>query len=83
MSVILFVPDLAEFGPLVKAVTGVQGVVLREPKKGYWRIESQDRMTFSRKELKLRHALWNSALTGGYCGRLGEYTNDVITIESE
>lgn len=83
MSATVFVPDLAEFQPLVKAAAAVEGVTVREPKLGYWRIVAKDRLTFSRKALGLRVALWNSALTGGFCGRLAEYTNDSLTIESE
>jgi hypothetical protein len=83
MSVTLFVADLAEFQPLIKAAGNIAGVSVLPPKLGYWRIVAEHRLTLSRKELRLRHALWNSALSGGFCGRLGEYTNDVMTIESE
>lgn len=83
MTVTVFVPDLAEFQPLIKAAAAVDGVTVKEPKLGYWRIAAKDRLTFARKPLGLRVALWNSALAGGFCGRLTEYTNDSLTIESE
>jgi hypothetical protein len=83
MNTTVFVPDLAEFEPLVKAASSVEGVSVKEPKLGYWRIVAKDKLSFSRKQLGLRHALWNTTLTGGFCGRLTEYNNDTITIEGE
>ncbi|KAF1697271.1 hypothetical protein CSC62_08705 [Pseudoxanthomonas jiangsuensis] len=83
MSVTLFVLDLAEFRPLVDAAANVASVTVRQPVRGYWRIQAERRISFSRKELRLRRPLWNSALAGGFCGKLVEYTDDVMTLESE
>ena len=83
MTVTLFVADLPEFSPVVQAARGVAGVSVLQPKLGYWRIVADKKLSFSRKQLSLRHALWNSALAGGFCGRLSEYTGDQMTIESE
>jgi len=83
MTVTIFVPDIPEFGPLIKAVADKPGVDLIAPKAGYWQIQAADRLSFGRKALGLRVAMWNSALTGGFCGRLTEYTNDVMTIETD
>lgn len=83
MSVTLFVPDLAEFKPLIDAASDVEVVSVRQPMKGYWRIVADNRISFTRKQLRLRRALWNSALSGGFSGRVVEYTDDVVTIESE
>lgn len=83
MTVTLFVVDLPEFLPLIDAANRVAGVSVLPPLLGYWRIVSERRLSFSRQELKLRHALWNSALAGGFCGRLSAYTNDVMTLESD
>lgn len=83
MTVTLFVADLPEFAPLIDAANRLAGVSVLPPMQGYWRIVAEQRLSFSRQQLKLRHALWNSALAGGFCGRLSAYTGDVMTIESE
>jgi hypothetical protein len=83
MSVTIFVPDLPDFMPLVQAVRSVQDVQLIEPRRGYWRICASSRISFSRKGLGLRVALWYSMLAGGFTGRITEYGRDILTIESE
>lgn len=80
---IVFVPDIPEFMPLIEGAVSFGKYTVREPKNGYWRIESSGQIIFTRKELGLGPALWNSALTGGYCGRILEYDRDSIRIESE
>ncbi|NDZ18014.1 hypothetical protein C7T35_34230 [Variovorax sp. WS11] len=80
--VTVFVPDIAEFEPLLKAAA-MAGCRVRKPVHGYWRIEAERVLEFSRKELGLGPALWNSALSGGFRGRITEYGRDVMRIESE
>ncbi|WP_026121860.1 hypothetical protein [Paraburkholderia kururiensis] len=81
MTVIIFVPDLPDFAPLVEAVCQRPDIRLVQPKAGYWQIQSSGRLQLGRKALGLRTALWFSMLTGGYVGRLSEYTKDAMTIE--
>ena len=83
MTVTIFVPDLPDFGPVVEAVRKQSDVELLPPKAGYWQIQAPERLSFSRKGLGLRVALWYSMLAGGYCGRMVEYSRDTMTIESE
>jgi hypothetical protein len=40
-------------------------------------------LRFSRKAMKLGPAIWNSALSGGFIGRIVDYGRDEIVIESE
>lgn len=82
MTVTVYVLDIAEFEPLLKAASAA-GCKVREPVRGYWRIEAEHVLEFSRKDLGLGPALWNSALSGGFCGRIAEYGRDVMRIESE
>jgi hypothetical protein len=83
MAVTLFVPDIPEFVPLINGAKAAQGCRVYEPSKGYWRIEAPQSLRFERKALGLGPALWNSALTGGFRGRIVEYGRDVLLIESE
>ncbi|HSV83351.1 MAG TPA: hypothetical protein VLK85_29475 [Ramlibacter sp.] len=82
MSVTIYVADLPEFAPLVEAVRKSEAAAVVPPKAGYWQLQAPRRITFSRKALKLRPALWFSMLSGGYRGRLTEFTRDAVTIES-
>ena len=83
MTVTIFVPDLPDFSPVVDAVRKQGVFTLVPPRSGYWQIQAPDRLSFSRKGLGLRVALWYSMLAGGYCGRMVEYSRDTMTIESE
>jgi hypothetical protein len=79
----IFVPDIPEFLPLVRAAEKVDGCVVREPQAGYWRVEAERELRFSRKGLGLGPAIWNSALSGGFCGKIVEYGRDSMVIASE
>lgn len=81
--VTIFVADIPEFSPLLDAARRNDNCVVRVAEQGYWRIEAQDEIDFARKQLGLGPALWNSALSGGYRGRIVEYGRDVMRIVSE
>ena len=83
MTVILFVPDIPEFSPLVRAAEKLADCAVRPSHGGYFRIEADRELCFARKELGLTPALWNSALSGGFCGRIVEYGRDLMRIASE
>lgn len=83
MTVAIYVPDVSDFKPLIDAVRTRSDVKVETPRAGYWQILSPDRISFSRKELRLRTALWFSMLTGGYRGRVTAYSKDALTIEGE
>ncbi len=83
MMVTIFVPDLPDFMPVVEGVRKLSDVELLPPKAGYWRVQAAQRLSFTRKGLGLRVALWYSMLAGGFCGRLKEYSRDNLIIEQE
>ena len=83
MTILIFIPDIPEFVPLVAAARAVRGTTVRTPEKGYWIIEADRVLRFSRKAMKLGPAIWNSALSGGFVGRIVNYGRDEIVIESE
>ena len=81
--VTIFVPDIPEFGPLLLAAKAQGFCTVRNPVRGYWRIESDQAIEFSRKAMELGPALWNSALSGGFRGRIVEYGRDLMRIENQ
>jgi hypothetical protein len=83
MTVTIFIPDIPEFLPLVRAAEKVEGCTVHAAQNGYWRIAGEKELRFSRKGLGLGPAIWNSALSGGFLGRIVEYGRDDIIIESE
>ncbi len=83
MTVKIFVPDLPDFQPVIEGVKKQADVMLQPPRAGYWQVQAPQRISFSRKGLGLRVALWYSMLAGGYCGRLTEYSRDTMTLEQE
>ncbi len=83
MTVIIFVPDLPEFQPLVQCARGMHSCTVSIARNGYWKIESPRDLSFVRKDLGLGPALWNSALSGGFCGRLVAYDRNEMTLASE
>lgn len=81
--VTIFVPDIPEFEPLLKGARLYPGCAVTGPVADYWQIEAESFVEFTRKGLGLGPALWNSALCGGFIGRIAEYSRDVMRIESE
>jgi hypothetical protein len=81
--VTIFVPDIPEFMPLIQGARNLEDCRIQLPRLGYWRIEADQEICFGRKALGLGPALWNSALTGGFRGRITEYSRDVLRIEAE
>lgn len=83
MMVTVFVPDIPEFMPLVRAAEKAPSCSVLPPARGYWRLEAEQELRFVRKQLGLGPALWNSALSGGFRGRIVEYGRDEMRIVSE
>jgi hypothetical protein len=79
----IFIPDIPEFMPLVAAAERVTGCTVLPPASGYWTLEAERVLHFSRKALNLGPAIWNSALSGGFVGRIIEYGHDEMLLESE
>jgi len=83
VTVRVFIPDIPEFLLLVKAAEAIGGYTVRAPENGYWTVEANDVLRFSRKALSVGPAIWNSALSGGFIGRIVEYGDEEMVIESE
>ena len=83
MTVLIYVPDIPEFQPILDGAAKVGGCRVEPTRAGYWAIIADEELRLERKTLGLGPALWNSALTGGFRGRIEEYGRDVLRIVSE
>jgi hypothetical protein len=83
MTVTIFVPDVPEFQPLLRSAGAMAACTVSAARNGYWRIEAPRELRFVRKELGLGPALWNSALSGGFKGRIMRYDRDEMSLMSE
>jgi hypothetical protein len=83
MSVTVFVPDLPEFLPLVRSAKAMAGCTVNAGASGYWKIDAPGELRFVRKEVGLGLALWYSALSGGFRGRIVTYDRNEMTLVSE
>lgn len=76
----IFVLDVEEFSPLVQHAKSRSELKVSGPSKGYWRIDAEGEMQFSRKELGFKPAVWNGALTGGLLGEVVQFDKDTLRI---
>lgn len=83
MPVLIYVPDIPEFKPLLDGAAKVGGCRVERARGGYWAIVADHELRFERRALGLGPALWNSALTGGFRGRIEEYGRDIMRIVSD
>ena len=83
MSVALFVLDVEEFKPLIEQGRLLPGAVVSEGPPGYWCIRSNQGLTFNRKALGFKPAVWYGALTGGLVGRVAEFSRDTLRISED
>lgn len=83
MTITVFVPELPEFQPLVQCARVIPACVVHPTKFGYWKIQAPRELRFVRKDLGLGPALWNSALSGGYVGRVVSFDRNEMHLVSE
>jgi hypothetical protein len=73
----LFVLDVPEFAPLIAAASADHRV---RRQRGYAMIESPETIVVERRKSGLGDAVWYGALTGGYEGRIVEFSADRLVI---
>ena len=73
----LFVLDVPEFAPLIAGAASGHAVRRRG---GYAMIEAADKIVVERSRSGLGDAVWYGALTGGYQGRIVEFSADRLVI---
>ena len=83
MTVTLFVLKVDEFKALIEQARLQPGVEVSDGPKGYACIRSQRELTFNRKALGFKPAVWYGSLTGGLVGRIQEFSRDTLRIVSD
>jgi hypothetical protein len=76
----IYVLDVPEFASIVEVARRTPAYRVTEAKRGYFTIESDGELQFSRKELDFRPAVWYGAFTGGIEGRIVEFGRDTVRI---
>ncbi len=77
----IFVLDVPEFSALVDAAGKQPGYTLSSVENGYIRIEGNPGLSFSRKALGFKPAVWYGALTGGLTGRIAQFDMEALVVE--
>jgi len=73
----LFVLDVPEFAPLLRDADKAYRIVRAH---GYAAIAANDEIVIERNASGLGDAVWYGALTGGYEGRIAEFSADRLRI---
>ena len=73
----LFVLDVPEFAPLIAGASSANSV---RRHAGYVMIEAPDKVVVERAKSGLGDAVWFGALTGGYEGRVVEFSAERLVI---
>ncbi len=76
----VYVIDVPEFRPMVECQRGNPDVTIIEPVKGYWTIQSPTQISFSRKAMKMKPAVWYGIFTGGLNGEINNWGRDEVTV---
>lgn len=76
----VFVLDVPEFSALVAASDADAGYKVTRVSGGYIRIDGAPGITFERKALGFKPAVWYGALTGGLVGSIEQFDTDKLVI---
>lgn len=79
----VFILDVEEFRPMIDQAHQMEGVTVLHYPPGYVRVSSDFEISFNRKALGFKPAVWYGALTGGLQGRIAEYSRDTLRIIGE
>ena len=78
----LFILDVPEFAPLVQALGAEAGI--RKRKHGaYWAFDGDGHIALERRSARVGEAIWFGALTGGFEGRVAEFSPERLRIIAE
>ncbi|MDI5983629.1 hypothetical protein QLQ85_02420 [Halomonas sp. M4R5S39] len=72
--------DVPEFRPMVETLRGLPAVTITGPVKGYWTISAPDELTFNRRAMKMKPAVWYGIFTGGLNGEIAHWGRDEVRI---
>jgi hypothetical protein len=77
---VIYVVDVPEFAPIVEAARRNPACTVSAVKKGYYTIRASGEVTFNRKEMKMKPALWYGIFTGGLNGEIKSFGRDEVTV---
>jgi hypothetical protein len=78
--VVLYVLDVPEFMPIVDVARARDEWTVTKSTKGYYKIESPNEIVLSRKEMKLKPAVWYGIFTGGLNGEIVEFGREEVRV---
>lgn len=76
----VFVLNVPEFGALIDVAGKTEGYATTALGNGYVRIDGNPGISFRRKALGFKPAVWYGALTGGLAGRIEQFDMDALVI---
>jgi hypothetical protein len=79
---VIYVVDVPEFVPVVEAAQRNPACTVEAVKKGYYKITTAGEVTFNRKEMKMKPAIWYGLFTGGLNGEIKSFGRDEVTVIS-
>jgi hypothetical protein len=77
---VIYVVDVPEFVPIVEAARKKPNCTVTEAKKGYYKITTTGAVTFNRREMQMKPALWFGMFTGGLNGEITSFNRDEVTV---
>ena len=72
--------DVPEFRPMVDTMRDKPEVTISGPDKGYWKISAPTELTFNRKAMKMKPAVWYGIFTGGLNGEIAEWGREEVRV---
>lgn len=79
----IYILDVPEFRNIIDHSLSRPDLKVTQASEGYYRIEADGDLTFSRRSLGFKPAIWYSVFSGGICGRIAEFGRDDVVIASE
>lgn len=76
----VYVLDVPEFRPLVDTAREKPDCAVTGPVAGYYRIEAPTELTFNRKAMKMKPAVWYGIFTGGLDGEIVEFGREEVRL---
>ena len=78
--VVLYVPDVPEFLPIVETARDLPDCTITKPKNGYWKLVSPTEIILNRKAMQMKPAVWYGLFTGGMNGEIAEFGRDQVRV---
>ncbi len=72
--------DVPEFRPMVETQRENPEVSISGPVNGYWTVSAPTSLTFSRKAMKMKPAVWYGIFTGGLNGEIADWGRETVTV---